>query len=87
MRTCRSCGYTSESGTHECKGFKFKEDTYITRLKDEYSELADKHTKLVDFLIKDREPKLGKVHLELLQKQEKIMSEYLSILAERLKNV
>ena len=87
MKTCKSCGYTSESGTHTCEGFKFIEDTFITRLKDEHYELACKYTKLLDFLNKTREPELGEVHLTLLHKQEKAMSEYLNILAERLRNV
>ena len=57
---------------------------YITRMKDERTELNTKFTALCEFMLTDNFMRLSKNANRLLRQQREVMFEYLTILACRI---
>lgn len=89
-------GYRCSKSTAYRKGFRttkeietFKHtpvgDTFIDRLKTEFDEVSERHSKLFYFLNTDDFKTLDYEHRQLLIKQEIAMREYRILLVQRLR--
>ena len=58
--------------------------TYIDRMKNEYTELQNRITKLKTYINSPRALEIQEEKLELLVRQYQVMNEYLSILKARI---
>lgn len=64
-----------------------EEETFLTRLKDEYDELKARHQKLGEFIGSDKFESIDERQRDLLKHQYGIMEDYANVLEVRIKDL